>query len=359
MIRMNESFMGAKEFYNLTKYFIKKSDSREINYVQKFESEFTELIGCKYAVAVNSGMSALHLSLLALGIGPGDEVIVPAFSFAATANCVLLTGAKVIFADIDPRTYNIDTQDIEHKITRKTKAIIPVHLYGLSAEIFKIKKIAHKHKILIIEDAAQAHGALFNDVKVGSVGSTGAFSFYYSKNISTFEGGMVTTSNQKVFKRIKLLRNQGMEKTYSNILPGYNNRLTEPQALIGSTQLSQLERFNSKRRKNALIYDQELKGVLKPYVPKGCYHVYNQYTIQMIDFDRNKFQNEMLKFGIETKVYYPLPLNKLPYLKNKFHFKNAELCSKNVLSIPIRPNLKISEIERIIESVNKISRYGS
>lgn len=356
---MNESFMGAKEFYNITKYLVKKIDSEKINYVQKFESEFTELIGCKYAVAVNSGMSALHLSLLALGVGPGDEVIVPAFSFAATANCVLLTGAKVIFADIDPRTYNIDAEDIEHRITNKTKAIIPVHLYGLSAEILKIKKIAHKHKILIVEDAAQAHGALFNDVKVGSVGSTGAFSFYYSKNISTFEGGMVTTSDQRVYKSIKLLRNQGMEKTYSNVLPGYNNRLTEPQALIGSVQLSQLEKFNSKRRANASIYDKELKGVATPYVPKGYYHVYNQYTIQMIDFDRNKFQREMLKFGIETKVYYPVPLNKLSYLKNKVHFKNAEFCSKNVLSIPIRPSLKFSELERIIESVNKISRYGA
>ena len=359
MIKMNKSSIGTREIFNVNKLLLKKSDSNDINYINKFESEFTELIKSKFSIAVNSGTSALHLSLLALGIGPGDEVIIPVFSFAATANCVLLTGAKIVFADIDPKTYNIDTASLETKITRRTKAIIPVHLYGLSADMVTIMKIARKYKIFIVEDAAQAHGAELNGKKVGSFGATGAFSFYYTKNISTFEGGMVTTSNSKILNLIKLLRNQGMAKTYFNVLPGYNNRLTQIQALIGTIQLSKLTKSNMQRRKNASLYDQELKGVLKPYVPNGYYHVYNQYTIQVTDLDRSKFQRELLKLGIETKVYYPLSLNKLPYLKSKLNYKHAEICSSRVLSLPIRPNLKNSELERVIKAVNKIAEYGT
>jgi len=359
MIRMNQISISTKEIYNVSKFLIGKSSSIEKNHVNRFELEFTKLIGSKFSIAVNSGTSALHLSLLALGIGPGDEVIIPAFSFAATANSVLLTGAKVVFADIDLETYNIDIEDMESKITTKTKAVIPVHLYGLPVDMFRIMRIARKYKIFVVEDAAQAHGADVNGKRVGSFGSTGAFSFYYSKNISTYEGGMITTSNLSAFRKINLLRNQGMRIQYINELPGYNNRLTELQAVIGYIQLSKLGEFNSKRIENATYYNQQLRGVKIPIVPKGHRHVYNQYTIRLIDLDRNKFRKELLRYGVEAKVYYPSTLNKLPYLKNNVKLKNAELASKSVLSIPIRPNLKSSELDRVINAVNKIAKFGA
>lgn len=328
--------------------------------VLAFEQEFSKkLVSGMHSVAVNSGTSALHLMLLAHSIGRGDEVIVPSFSFAATANSVALTGAKPVFADIDISTYCIDPKSVESLITSKTKAIMVVHLYGMPANMRAIKAIAKKHNLLVFEDAAQAHGAMINGVYAGTFGDGAAFSFYPTKNMTSGEGGMITSDNMEIDRRLRMLRNQGMEKRYQNEIVGFNCRMTDIHAAIGRVQLKKIDRYNNYRIENAKYMNENLEGVIVPVTPKGYKHVYHQYTIRVEGHDRDKFVKELEKAGIGSGVYYPTPIHKLPSFNTRDKLPMTALAATQVVSLPVHPKLSTKELHQIVIAVNKIAKAGS
>ncbi len=324
-----------------------------------FEEQFSKMFDLGDCVAVNSGTSALHLALLSLGIGPGDEVIVPAFTFAATANCVTLTGATPIFADVDSRTFNIDVSSAEQVCTSRTKAIIPVHLFGLPADMDRVNKFAKSNDLFVIEDAAQAHGAIYKSRSVGSFGDAAAFSFYATKNMTSGEGGMIAVSRTELSDKLRLLRNQGMRSVYEYEIAGFNNRMSEIQAALGIVQLAKLEKLNRARISNATFYNSELKGVTCPEMPEGYKHVYHQYVITIEDLSRDRFADELKKNGIESKVYYPQALNKINHFFSSQDLKISESLANKVLAIPVHPKLKTRDLEKIVKTVNYISKFGT
>lgn len=327
--------------------------------VEAFEKEFSESVGKRHCIAVNSGTSGLHLALLAVGIGPGDEVIVPSFTFAATANTVALTGATPIFVDIDPRTFNIAPSAIEAAITPRTRAIQVVHLYGQPAAMDEIMALALRHELLVLEDAAQAHFASFHQKPVGTFGETGVFSFYPTKNMTSGEGGMISTASSEIARRCRLLRNQGMEVRYVNEIIGLNNRMTDIHAAIGRVQLSKLAEWTSKRRNNAQFFDENLRGVVIPHVKPGAFHVYHQYTIRVVGHNRDLFSAEMTRRGIGNGVYYPNPVHRLPSFNQLFDLPETDRICKEVLSIPVHPSLSKEDLEKIVTEVNSIAAAGA
>ena len=327
--------------------------------VAAFEEEFSKYVGGRKCVAVNSGTSGLHMALVAAGLKAGDEVIVPSFTFAATANSVALTGATPVFVDIDPKTFNIDPAAIEAAITPRTKGIQPVHLYGLPAQMDVINEIACKHNILVFEDAAQAHLATLNGQYVGSFGYAATFSFYPTKNMTSGEGGMIACANDEMTRMCKLLRNQGMEKRYENEVVGFNTRMTDIHAAIGREQLKKIEGWTKTRQANAKFLDENLKGVVTPYVTPGATHVYHQYTIRIVGHDRDKFAEEMTKRGVGNGVYYPIPVHQLQSFGLKFDLPNTTAACKEVLSIPVHPALTQSELETVVEVINSIANAGA
>lgn len=327
--------------------------------VANFELEFSKFLGNRDCIAVNSGTSGLHISLLAAGVGKGDEVIVPSFSFAATANSVALTGATPVFVDIDLETYNIDVKAIEAAISSKTRAIQPVHLYGLPSNMDKILEIARKHDLFVFEDAAQAHLAKINGKTVGQFGNFATFSFYPTKNMTAGEGGMIVSADSEHSRKCRLIRNQGMEKKYENEAVGLNNRMTDIHAAIGRVQLKKLEGFTSKRQANATFYNSNLAGVITPYVPEAFEHVYHQYTIRIEGMDRDRFAQELHKRGVETGIYYPIPIHKLPSFKVNCELKNTSKACNEVLSLPIHPNLNLRELEKVVKEINSIAKAGA
>ena len=323
--------------------------------VSSFEKEFSKIVGDRECVAVNSGTSALHIALLSLGIGKGDEVIVPSFTFAATANSVALTGATPIFVDIDPQTFCIDPIAIAKAITPKTKAIQVVHLYGLPAEMPAIMKLAKKHKLLVIEDAAQAHLASVEGSPVGTFGDAAAFSFYPTKNMTSGEGGMIVFKDSSVARTARLYRNQGMEKRYENEIVGFNLRMTDIHAAIGRVQLSQLDGRTKKRQENAAYLSMHLSEyVVVPTVPEGYSHVFHQYTIK-IEGDRDKFANKLTELGIGSGVYYPIPVHELPAFGKKKKLSNTSAVCNQVLSLPVHPLLSLKDLKKIVNAVKKAS----
>ena len=325
--------------------------------VAAFEREFSEeLVNGSHSIAVNSGTSALHLSLLAAGIGPGDEVIVPSFTFAATANSVALTGATPVFADIELDYYCLDPAAAEASITSRTAAIMPVHLYGHPAALDKFSELCEKYGLLLLEDAAQAHGASLNGQPVGTWGAASSFSFYPTKNMTSGEGGMVTTSNDEIARKVKLLRNQGQERKYENEIVGLNNRMTDIHAAIGRVQLKKLARWNEKRRANAQFLTTHIQGVVTPKEAPGAVHVYHQYTICVEGMDRDVFAEELAKRGIGSGVYYPIPNHRLPAFDRKLDLPVTEQVALQCLSLPVHPSIHDSELERIVESVNEVSK---
>mgnify|MGYP003335069515 FL=1 len=327
--------------------------------VAAFEEEFSKYVGGRKCVAVNSGTSGLHMALVAAGIKSGDEVIVPSFTFAATANSVALTGATPVFVDIDPKTFNIDPAAIEAAITPRTKGIQPVHLYGLPAQMDVINEIACKHNILVFEDAAQAHLATLNGQYVGSFGYAATFSFYPTKNMTSGEGGMIACANDEMTRMCKLLRNQGMEKRYENEVVGFNTRMTDIHAAIGREQLKKIEGWTKTRQANAKFLDENLKGVVTPYVTPGASHVYHQYTIRIVGHDRDKFAAEMTKRGVGNGVYYPIPVHQLQSFGLKFDLPNTTSACNEVLSIPVHPALTQGELETVVEVINSIASAGA
>ncbi|MFB9163336.1 DegT/DnrJ/EryC1/StrS family aminotransferase [Arthrobacter psychrochitiniphilus] len=328
--------------------------------VADFEIEFSDvLLDGRASVAVNSGTSGLHLGLLASGVGPGDEVIVPSFTFAATGNSVALTGATPVFADIELDYYSLDVAHVESLITDKTKGIMPVHLYGhpFAAEAFAA--LAQKHGIDLYEDAAQAHGAALNGKKVGTFGKFGMFSLYPTKNMTSGEGGMVSTSDATVERNLRLLRNQGMETQYENELVGFNNRMTDLHAAIGRVQLTKVMGWTKQRQDNAAFLTGNLEGVGTPKVAPGAEHVYHQYTIRVPEGRDELHARLRSEFNIGSGVYYPVPNHRLPSFNRVADLPNTEIAAKEVLSLPVHPSVTQNDLERIVTAVNTIVKAGA
>jgi dTDP-4-amino-4,6-dideoxygalactose transaminase len=323
--------------------------------VAAFEDEFTKVSGTAHAVAVNSGTSALQLALLAMGIGPGDEVIVPSFSFAATANAVRLVGAEPVFADIEPGSFNLDPAAAAAAVGPRTAAIMPVHLYGNPADMAALTALAERHDLAVLEDACQAHAAAVDGAPVGSFGKAGAFSFYPTKNMHALEGGMVTTDDPQLARTLRLLRNQGMEQRYANEIVGANMRMTDVSAAIGRVQLGRLEEWTEARRANAARLDAALKGrtaVTAPAVVPGARHVYHQYTVRIPD-GRDRAQALLAEDGIGSAVYYPTPIHRLrPYAGIGADLPETDRAAAEVLSIPVHPSLSGEDLDRIAAAVS-------
>jgi len=323
--------------------------------VEEFESKFAEFTGTKYGIAVNSGTAALQVALMA-HVKAGEEVIVPSFTFIATANAVLLAGGKPVFADIEDETYALDPENVKEKITPNTKAIIPVHLYGHPADMKAIMEIAHDHNLEVIEDASQAHGAEFHGKKAGSFGM-GCFSFYPTKNITTGEGGMITINSKEIAEKARMIRNHGSKKMYEHEILGLNLRMNEISAAIGVQQLKRLEEFNSMRIKNAEFLSERLRNsLIKPVVRKNCKHVFNQYTVRVKR--RDEFAKILNREGIGVRVYYPIPVHKQPFYR-KLGYNDklpvTERVSTEVVSIPVHPSITRKDLDYIVSAINNIN----
>lgn len=377
-----------KELNQVIKRVIEKSDFILGEEVRSFEKEFADYIGTKFVVGVNSGTDALFLGLSSLGIGKGDEVIVPAFTYIATAFAVTFTDARPKFVDINEDTYNIDVNNIKKAISKRTKAIIPVHLYGQPADMGPILRLADKYGLKVIEDAAQAHGAEYRfqetsnqsrmkrfkeeilrdpeatlkkslhsgkpvTRKVGSIGDIGCFSFYPTKNLGACgDGGMVVTNNKKIYKRLFMLRNYGRRDRYNHLVLGYNSRLDTVQAAILRLKLQKLDKWNNMRRQNAKIYNKYLKdcpGLVIPKEEEHLRHVYHIYAIRVKN--RDKTHDYLRQKGIGVLIHYPIPLHLQPAYRNlgyrKGDFPISEKIANEVISLPMFPHLKIKDIEYV------------
>jgi dTDP-4-amino-4,6-dideoxygalactose transaminase len=296
---------------------------------------------------------------MAVGIQPGDEVIVPSFTFAATANAVRLAGATPVFVDIDPQTFCIGPRNVRGAISDRTRAVVPVHLYGHPADLPKLTEIAAARGIHIVEDAAQAHGASISGIPCGAWGSAGAFSFYPTKNMTTGEGGMVTTESAVVDHQVRLLRNQGMERRYENEVVGFNMRMTDIYAAIGRVQLTRLRAWTGERQANAAYLTQHLSGVVTPHVAPGAVHVFHQYTVRVRD-DRDGFAKALAdEHAVGTGVYYPVPTHRLPSFAEMLDLPETERAAAEVLSLPVYPGLSRDELDRIVAAVNAVARAGA
>ncbi len=329
-------------------------------YVTRFETTFARYIGTRYAVAVNNGTSALHAALLAAGVSPEDEVIVPSFTFVATAEAVALTGARPVFVDIDAQSYCLDPDEVRGAINERTKAIIPVHLYGLPADMDPIKEVAHDHGMLVIEDAAQAHGAEYGGRKAGALGDMACFSFYGSKNMTTGEGGMITTNSREFANALGLIRNHGEEKYYQSIALGHNYRMPEVTAAIGCEQLLKLPRFLEARQRNAKTLYDALAGlheVQLPLVPEGSASAWYVFTLRARGANaakRNKVLRRIRERRVGAQVYYPKPVHMMPYYQKSYgrtRLPKTETAARQVFSLPVHPSLSESDVTRVVAAV--------
>jgi dTDP-4-amino-4,6-dideoxygalactose transaminase len=329
--------------------------------VEAFEREFAEWCGAKHAVAVNSGTAALHLLMLAHGIKEGDEVLTSPFTFVASANAALFVGARPAFADIETKTYCLDPSLVEGALTKRTRVLMPVDLYGHPAALDEMKAIADRHGLVLIEDACQAHGARIGERKAGAIGASASFSFYPTKNMTTAEGGMVTTDDAEIAEKVRSLRQHGASHRYHHEMLGYNFRMTDIAAAIGRAQLAKLDEFNEMRRRNAAVLTSGLKGVSGVVTPQerpGCRSVYHQYTVR-VEHDRDGFRERLRELGVGTAVHYETPVHRQPlYMELGYgsrSFPNAENAAAQVVSLPVHPALTDSDLDRIIESVRKVS----
>ena len=331
--------------------------------VAAFESEFSaHFVQGRPVVAVNSGTSGLHLGLLAAGVGPGDEVIVPSFTFAATGNSVALTGATPVFADIEPETFTRDPAAVAAAITPRTRGILPVHLYGHPARMRELSAIAEKHGVALYEDAAQAHGASLDGAPVGTFGVFAMFSLYPTKNMTSGEGGMVSTATEDIARGVRLLRNQGMERQYENEVIGFNARMTDIHAAIGRVQLTKVDAWTRTRRQNAAFLDANLRGVVVPTVADGAVHVYHQYTVRVPE-DRDGFVRALREeHQVGSGVYYPIPNHRLPSLAPfapGLDLPETERAAGEVVSLPVHPSLSAADLDRIVTAVDAVAGAGS
>jgi perosamine synthetase len=330
--------------------------------VKEFEEKFASWCGTEFAIATSNGTTALHTSLACSGISPGDEVIVPSFSFIASATSISMCGARPVFADVDEDTFTISIDEIQNKISNKTKAIIGVHLYGQPCESDAIMDICEDKNLLFIEDAAQSHGALFKGRKTGSLGNAGCFSFYPTKNMTTGEGGMITTDDADLEKKARAFINHGQEQKYLHTSLGYNYRMTDINAAIGIVQLSKIEKFNRDRQENASFYCSNLnkKGLVLPVCKNDRNHVYHQFVIRIqpdFPLTRESFIEYLANMGIGTAIHYPIPIHHQPVYLQKYGEIScpvSEKLAKEVLSLPVHPLVSIKEREFIKEVVLKV-----
>jgi len=367
LLRINQPCIGKEEIEAVTEVLkdgLLTDKSGAGPQVLQFEKAFSKYTGAKYAIAVNSGTAALHASLMASNIGQGDEVLVPSFTFPATAGAVLLVGAKPIFIDIDPKTYCMRVDLIESKISNRTSAIIPVHLYGLPADMNPIIKVARQSGLTVIEDAAQAVGAEYQNKKIGNIGDASCFSFYGVKNITTGEGGMVTTNEAEFAEKIRRIRVHGEERPYWVSTLGHNYRMSEIAASIGTVQLKKLPTFLEKRRKNAEHLTKKLQDIKKldlTLEPEGSKHAWHLYTVRMRGANagkRNRVVSRLRSKNIGAAVYYETPVHLLPlyrkYASQKVDLQETEKASRQVFSLPIHPMVKQEHIEEIAKNLERI-----
>jgi dTDP-4-amino-4,6-dideoxygalactose transaminase len=362
LISLSRPSLGAAEMREVRRV-LRSGQLTQGQQVSNFEQEFsTNLVEGSPCVAVNSGTAALHLGLLAAGIEKGDEVIVPSFTFAATPNAIVLAGGVPVFCDIDIRTLNIDASKIEALIGPKTKAIMVVHLYGNPAGMGAIMKIAKKYSLIVIEDAAQAHGAESLGKKVGAFGTAAAFSFYPTKNMTSGEGGMISFRDYKNSRVARLLRNQGMETRYQNEIVGFNARLSEIHAAIGRVQLRRLGKWTVMRQTNANRLNQLIDSLETQVVDASSISVYHQFAIRVPE-DRDRFQRALLEeWKVESGVYYPVPCHQLKPFRNfqpRLAMGETEKASQQVLCIPVAPHVSHSQIDRVARAVNRLASAGA
>lgn len=327
--------------------------------VKAFEEEFAEHFKLGRAcVAVNSGTSGLHLGLLAAGIGRGDEVIVPSFTFAATANSVALTGATPVFADISYDDFCLDPASVEAAVTERTRAIMPVHLYGHPAKMVELQRVADRHGLMLFEDAAQAHGASLNGTPVGAFGAFGMFSLYPTKNMTSGEGGMVTAANDEMERNLRLYRNQGMLQQYHNEVVGLNNRMTDIHAAIGRVQLTKVGAWTAQRQENAAFLSANLEGVITPPTLPGAVHVFHQYTVRVED-DRDGMAVALKEqYQVGSGMFYPVPNHRLKPFQSPVDLPETERAARECLSLPVHPSLTREHLERVVEAVNSVVKAG-
>lgn len=332
--------------------------------VKEFESAFAKYIDAKFALGVNSGTDALFLGLISLGVGSGDEVIVPAYTYIASAFAVSYLGAKPVFVDIDEVTFNIDAEKIEKEISKKTRAIMPVHLYGQSADIRPIMTIAQKYGLRVIEDAAQAHGTEYRGKKAGSIGDIGAFSFYPTKNLGAFgDAGMIVTNDEALYKKAAKLRDYGRKTRYEHESLGYNSRLDSIQAVFLKEKLKKLDSWNKKRIAAARYYRkllEDVRDIALPLEQSYGTHVYHIYAIRVRS--RDNVLEGLKRAGISAAVHYPVPLHLQEVYENlkykKGDFPVAEEISKDVLCLPIYPHIKKAEIEYVVKTLKGLIKNG-
>lgn len=327
--------------------------------VAAFEEEFARHFSLQRpCVAVSSGTSGLHLGLLAAGVGPGDEVIVPSFTFAATANAVALTGATPVFGDIDPATFCLDPAAVLAAITPRTVGIMPVHLYGHPADMCALALIADRHGLQLFEDAAQAHGAGLHGRPVGTFGALAMFSLYATKNMTAGEGGMVPVGTGEVERRLRLYRNQGMLRQYENEVVGFNCRMSDLHAAIGRVQLTKVDGWTERRRANAGYLSEHLAGVITPVVASGARHVYHQYTVRVPE-DRDGLAAALLdEYGVVTGQFYPTPTHRLPSFRSAADLPATEQAARDCLSLPVHPALSSEDLDHIVAAVNAVAAAG-
>lgn len=327
--------------------------------VKEFEKEVAAYLEVKHAIAVNSGTDALVIGLRAAGIGHGDEVITTPFTFFATAEAISQVGATPIFVDIEEHTYNIDPACIEKAITPRTKAILPVHLYGQSADMSAILDIAHKHGLKVVEDVAQAFGADYEGKKTGTIADVGCFSFFPSKNLGAYgDGGLIATNDDQIAEQARMLRMHGAKKKYHNEILGYNSRLDELQAAILRVKLPHIDKWNEGRREVARRYNEALsqtKGLIVPMASAYGKHVYHQYTVRVLDGKREWLQQKLQEEGIQTMIYYPIPVHQLPLYKEQVvYLPVSERLSQEVISLPIWPQMDEETQNRVIRTIQQL-----
>lgn len=332
--------------------------------VQALEKEFAEYCNTKFGIGVSDGTVALQIILRAMDIGPGDEVITVSHTFIATAEAIVLVGAKPVFVDIDPQTYLMDVNQIEAKITPHTKAILPVHLYGQIVDMDPLLEIASRHGLKVIEDACQAHGAEYKGRKAGSLGDAAAFSFYYSKNLGAYgEGGFITTNDPELYRRIRMIRDHGSEKRYYHDLLGMNARLDEIQAVVVRAKLKHLEDWNEQRRNHAKLFDELLKDtpVITPKTTDNGLPVYHLYVISTSE--RDGLQAYLKEKGIGTGIHYPIPIhlqNSMASLGYKVgDFPVTEIVVREILSLPMFAELEDPQIEYIVNTIHEFFQKGN